>query len=146
MTSEQTTVISEWSVKQRLAARLRAIGYTQQASADQVGVDLNTIQRWEDIDAYVAYEQELHQAAWERIEPGIMANVALAVEVQRDMLLGLVAANDKRYLEARRLIDRIVDRLLYVEPQQPAVPALSAAPTSTVNVTVGTSPAGGSAV
>lgn len=137
MASDQITVLSEWSVKQRLVARLRAIGYTQQSSADQVGVDLTTVQRWEDIDAYVAYEQELHQAAWERIEPGIMANVALAVEVQRDMLLGLVPANDKRYLEARRLIDRIVNRLLYVEPQQPTPPAQPAAPSSTVNVSIG---------
>lgn len=139
MASDQITVVPEWSVKQRLAARLRAIGYTQQSSADQVGVDLTTLQRWEEIDAYVEFEQQLHQAAWERIEPGIMANVALAVEVQRDMLLGLVPANDKRYLEARRLIDRIVDRLLYVEPTTPAPPSLPAAPSSTVNVTVGAS-------
>src|SRR5689334_17532732 len=101
MTSEQISLAGEWSVKQRLGARLRAIGYTQQAAADQAGCDITTLQRWEEDAAYVAFEQQLHDQAWERIEPGIMANVALAVEVQRDMLRGEVKPDDKRYLEAR---------------------------------------------
>lgn len=107
---------SDWTVNQRLAARMRAIGYTQQQTAEAVGVELRTVQRWEEKPDFVEFVQALHEAAWQRIEPGIMANVALAVDVQREMLLGKVKADDKRYLAAQRLIDRILDRLLYVEP------------------------------
>lgn len=132
MASDQISLGRAWNVKQKLGARLRAIGYTQQSTADQVGVSITTIQKWEEDDAFHEYVQQLHNVAWQRIEPAIMANVALAVDVQRDMLNGLVKPDDKRYLEARRLIDRIVDRLLYVEP--PALPAGDTAPTTAVNI------------
>lgn len=96
--------------------------------ADKVGVTLRTVQYWcaeEEFDQEVSRLREL---AWQRVEPGIMANVELALEVQRAMFAGEIKADDKRYIEARRLIDRILDRLLYVEPARSSdsAPAVSA--------------------
>lgn len=134
MADEQFTLDGDWNVKQKLGARLRAIGYTQQATADQIGVDITTVQRWEENSAFHDYVQQLHSLAWRRIEPAIMANVELAVDVQRQMFIGELKPDDKRYLEARRLIDRILDRLLYVEPADASdrLPAPGASVTTNV--------------
>lgn len=131
MTDEQFTVMG-WtpSLKQREAALLRARGHTQQQCADAVGLDIREIQRWHEIPEWVALVEEHFLRSVERIEPGLMANIDLAIDVQRQMLRGELKPDDKRYLEARRLIDRIMDRLLSVdrnrgEAQPPVSPPSS---------------------
>lgn len=121
---------------QRSVARLLAIGYPQTAAAEALGQNLRTVQRWCADEQFEAYIDRLYQTAWERVEPGIMANVELAIEVQRQMLRGEVKPNDPRYREAARLLDRILDRLLYVEPASAGGDAAGIAAVSAVNVNV----------
>ena len=126
--SEYADIVGAWPPRKRAAARLRAIGCSQQYCADQVGVALRTVQHWCADRVFDAEVTRLQELAWSRVEPGIMANVELALEVQRQMFRGEIAADDKRYLAAQRLIYRILDRLLYVEPASgpDSAPAVSA--------------------
>lgn len=123
-----TDVTLAWKPAKRAAARLRAIGCTQDYTANEVGVDIRTVQNWCAEDEFDSVVRQLKELAWARVEPGIMANVELAIEVQRQMFMGEIKADDKRYLAAQRLIDRILDRLLYVEPAHnpPGSPGLVA--------------------
>ena len=142
MTQKVTIDISEvaesesgsWSVQQRHAAHWLAIGADKRYTAAQVGMQERQLFRWLSNPAYVAYVEELHQATWERVEPKIMANVMLALDLQRQVLTGEVPWNDKRLGLADKLMTRILDRLLFVEPA-PAAGGQTA--NGTVNVLVG---------
>lgn len=105
-----------WKPDKRAAVRLLAIGCSQQYTADHVGAGLRTVQNWCAEDEFDRIRTELRELAWSRVEPGIMANVELALEVQAQMFRGDIKPDDKRYASAERLIYRILDRLLYVEP------------------------------
>lgn len=109
-------IVSGWKPARRAAALYLAIGFTGQDVADRVGQDIRTIQRWCADPVFDAYRQALRALAISRIEPAIMANVELALDVQRRMLIGEVAPTDARYLAAERIINRIVDRLTRTEP------------------------------
>lgn len=121
---EMDLITVGWKPDKRAAARYIAIGCTQQYSADQVGVTLRTVQNWCAEDEFDQVVTQLRDLAWARVEPGIMANVELALEVQRQMFRGEVSPDDKRYAAAQRLIDRILDRLLTIrtedDPDSPA--------------------------
>ncbi len=115
------TIPPEWNPAQDRAARLMALGYTQQMVADELQVTLRTVQNWCAIPGFYVYVDELAAMAWTRVEPRLMANIELALDVQRRMLLGEIDAKSPRYVEARSLIN-VVIRLLTVrrDTQTPA--------------------------
>lgn len=113
-TTDVTLSSEALSIRQRNAARLLAIGYTQQQAAEAVGVDKRTITRWCDEEAFHATVEQLHLTAWERIQPGVYSTLEMAIEVVQQMLRGELKADDKRYLAAERLIDRLLSRLFAV--------------------------------
>ena len=117
MTNEQIPSKVAWNVQQRSYARLIAIGYSQSEAARQLAVPLRTAQRWMADEGFCQHIQDLHETAWSRVEAGIMANVELAIEVERRWLSG-EKVDEKRYRDARSRIDRILDRLLFVEPPE----------------------------
>lgn len=127
---------AKWSVQQRNAARLLAIGYTVAMAAKATGYSVRQIYRLNNDPDFDDYVQALHAYAWQRVEPGIMANALLAITVQRQMFLGEITASDERYREASKLIDRLLDRLLYIEPPPPADSEGSVGPTAAVQVNV----------
>lgn len=131
MTTTALTV-NEWTPNQRSAARLLAIGYTGSMAAERVGVTRETVSRWLAKQEFADYVQSLHEQAWERIEPAVNANLALALDVQRRVFAGEIKASDGRYVEARRFIERILDRLARAE-QPPATGS-----TSTINLQLNT--------
>lgn len=118
----------DWKPDKRAAARLLAIGCSQQYTADQVGVVLRTVQNWCADPEFDNVRQELQELAWASVEPTIMANVQHALEVQRMVFRGDLNAGDKRYIAAEKLIYRMLDRLLYVEPAtaEDRTPAITA--------------------
>ena len=105
-----------WPTLKRDCARRLAIGYSAWEAATALNLPIETLRVWmreKDFDVLV---QDLHSDVWGRIEPQFMANIEIALLVEQEMFLGRIKADDKRYLEARRKIDRWTDRLLYVEP------------------------------
>lgn len=132
MTAQQNTVKPKWTPKQLLAARCRAIGMTQQASADQVGVNLVTLQRWETQRGFTALREEYMERVVSQVEPTIMANLLLALEVQRQVLNGELTHDSGRAELANRLVARFLDRLLYVEP----APSAGGNPAAAVTVPI----------
>ena len=114
------SLLSGWSTQKREAARLRAIGYTQQMTAEAIGAGMRTVQGWCAEPEFDSHVQRLHEEAFRRIEPQLMANLEMAISVQRDMFAGRISPSEKRYIEAAKLIDRLLDRLLYTEPAEPA--------------------------
>lgn len=115
------TGIQPWGAHQVRAAYLIAIGWPIDHVAGEVGVHRNAIRKWLLRTAFVQMVDDARAKVVEQFEPAIMANVHLAVDVQRRMLVGEIRPDDKRYLEARRLLERFLDRLLYVEPAPPQV-------------------------
>lgn len=103
--------LERWIPAQRTAARLLAIGYTRDQVSRSIGVSLRTLYRWCERDAFWSLVEELHGAAWVRVEPRVSANLELALDVQAQMLRGEVGAEDPRYRAAERLINRFVERL-----------------------------------
>lgn len=108
------------SVIQRQAAELRALGYTQQMVADQVGRDLRTVQRWCADDAFDARVRELRHLMRYEVEPDILANLRLAVKVQREVFLGQRDPKDATYKEAREFVRIFLARLLTADPDDRA--------------------------
>lgn len=118
------------SIRQRNAARLLAVGMSQQQAADAVGVDVRTVRRWRDEQAFEDMVQELHLTAWSRIEHAVMATLEQAIGVVQEMLRGEIKPDDKRYLAAERLIERLLTRLFAIGGTEAAAPhaELPAAP------------------
>ena len=85
-----------------------AIGYTQQMAADEMGIALRTVQNYCAKKGFYEYVKHLSLLAWERVEPSLMANMELALDVQRQVLLGKIDAKDGRYVEARALIQVLI--------------------------------------
>lgn len=104
-------IVNGWKPARRTAALYLAIGFAGQDVADRVGQDLRTVQRWCADPVFDAYRQALRALAFTRVEPAIMANVEIALDIQRQMLIGEVAPNDARYQAAERIIRYVVDRL-----------------------------------
>lgn len=104
-------IVNGWKPARRAAALYLAIGFAGQDVADRVGQDLRTVQRWCADPVFDAYRQALRALAFTRVEPAIMANVEIALDIQRQMLIGEVAPNDARYQAAERIIRYVVDRL-----------------------------------
>ena len=125
--SESTIIVQPWkpTPEQACAARYLAIGCTLQHSADQARVGLRTVQSWVKKAAFAEYVERLHLSLLERVEASLMANLQLALEVQRQVLNGEVSARDERYAVAHKLIDRLLDKFLIVDPPAP-YPALPA--------------------
>lgn len=100
---------------------MMALGYTQQMVADELGCTIRAVQKWCATPGFYQRVDELAALAWQRIEPGLMSNIELALDVQRLMLLGKVDAKDGRYIEAKALIATVI-RLLSVrrDTQPPA--------------------------
>lgn len=105
-----------WKAQQLSAARLLAIGYTKGMAASEAGVDLRTVMRWCARSDFHELVLQYQQTAFARVEPMIMANLELALEMQRKVMNGELAPNDPRFAVAHDLIKRFLDRLLYVEP------------------------------
>ena len=128
-------------MQQQKVARLLAIGYTRKMAADATGYSERQVYRLCDDTDFDAYVQHLHQYAWQQIEPGIMANAALAVKLQQQVFLGDLNPKDPRWREASRLLDRLLDRLLYVEPPPDGTGKAGPAAAIQVNIGGGTSSA-----
>lgn len=114
-------IIGSWKPAKRAAARYLAIGCAQEYAAQHSGVTKRTVQNWctePDFDAYVLY---LRETALQQVEPAIMANLHLALEVQQQVLRGEIPADDGRYTAADKLIYRFLDKLMAVEAG-PATP------------------------
>lgn len=117
------------------AARWLAIGLSQQATADRVGVGLRTVQRWlSEDEGFLARVEELRGLAIERIEPKVWALVELALENMRRMFAGEMKASDPVYVESRTFLNRFFERTFYVEAAPPAGGVAPAAPTFNINV------------
>ena len=125
----------DWKPKQKLVARYLAIGYTQEMAARAVGYSERQVGRLIVDPAFTGLVQQLHERLWSRLEPEIVANMLLAVDVQRRMFLGEINPSDGRYRAAERLLNRILERLLVADPARAA-----ATPTAAVQVNV--NPAG----
>lgn len=110
------TLRVDWRPAQKTAALMLAIGATESHAAVRAGVSQSTITAWKHQPLFDERVRELRASAWQDVEQSIMANVQLALEVQRQGLAGELAIDDPRYRESARLIDRMLDRLLYVEP------------------------------
>jgi hypothetical protein len=117
-TIERVTVLGDgdWPVVKGTAARLLAIGCTLEDTAKRCDVVIKTLSNWKNDPAFDAYVTQIRQTLASQIEPSIMANVALALELQRRVFAGELKANEPRYVEAARLISRVLDRLFYVAP------------------------------
>lgn len=110
-------IVASWKPEQRVAAWCLAIGMTWQATADRVGVkSLQTLANWLKKPEFADYVDYLRATALSRVEPTIMTNLELALDLQRQVLSGELDADDARWREADKLIGRFLDRLLYVEP------------------------------
>lgn len=125
LSGEQLTA-DALSIRQRNAARLLAIGMSQQQAADGVGVDVRTVRRWCDDRAFAEMVEELHALAWSRVEHAVMAMLEQAIGVMQAMLRGEVAPDDKRYVEASRLVERLIARLFSIAA--PPAPGTAAEP------------------
>lgn len=112
-----------WNAKQRTAARLLAMGLSKGDVAARVDVDAGTMSEWVKDPHFEDYCEDVYAVAWKRIEPAIMANVELALDLQKRVFLGEVKASDPSYRDASKLITRILDRLLTVEPTHAAIGA-----------------------
>jgi hypothetical protein len=102
------------TIRQRNAARMLAVGHTQVQTAKAVGVHVRTIRKWCDEPQFTALVDELHYSAWTRIEPKVFASLELALDIEQEMLRGEVRADDIRYIEAARLIDKRLARFFDV--------------------------------
>lgn len=136
MPGKQITVSSEWtpSVSQRAAAQLLAIGSTWQYTADYCRVTVNTIGNWAKRPEFAALVDQVRENVWDRVAPAMMANVMLALEVQRQVLTGEIGGKDDRAIAADRLIGRFADRLVPVEDAAPDHPPAQAANAVQVNL------------
>lgn len=105
-----------WRTQQISAAKLLAIGFTQQMTADEVRVDIRTVRRWLERHEFCELVEHYRETACAHIDPDIWAHLRLAIEIDRRVLIGEIAFDDPRAIRAQRLIDRFLDRLLYVEP------------------------------
>lgn len=111
--------VSRWSVQQRNCARLLALGYSQTAAAEEIGVDGRTVRRWVATEGFNEYVDGLHRQLWEYIDPQFKANLLHALKLQSQVFAGERAYDDGAYLEARRFIERVIDRVGQLEPTQP---------------------------
>lgn len=102
------TVERAWTPSEDRVARLLAIGYTQEMAADELGMARRTVQNYCAKPGFYEYVKHLSLLAWERVEPSLMANMELALDVQRQVLLGKLDAKDNRYIEARALIQVLI--------------------------------------
>lgn len=126
------------SAQREHAARWLAIGLTQQATADKVGVGLRTVQRWVNEDeGFLDRIEELRSLTFEHLEQRFSALLEHAVEVHHQVLNGEVAHDASAAIVADKLLTRFVEKLF--EPS--AATATAAAPVgSQVNVYTGGEP------
>lgn len=86
-----------------------ALGYTQTKAATEADVPLRTVQDWcskglDDLaDAY-------HEIGWARLDPIFWGNIELALDLQRKVFMLELPADEPAYLEARKWIDRALNR------------------------------------
>lgn len=113
-----------WTPTQYKIAHYVAKGYTKEQTGRMCNVHSDTVRRLLIRNDFNELVYQLAQEAMARIEPTIMANLELALDIQRNMFLGEIPATDRRYTEARALLSRFLDKLLYTEAAQPtsAVP------------------------
>lgn len=121
--------------QKEMAARCLAIGFTQQRTSVEAQVTLRTVQNWCTDATFMARVDELRQDAFQRIEPKVWANLELALENERQVLAGEMQADDARYVESRKLLDRLVAKLFYVA--EASTPGGNAAAAASLNVYVG---------
>lgn len=107
-----------WTTAQLKVAWLIAIGYSQPMAAKAVGMSLRQVSRWASLPTYQSLVAVYQSEVMDRIEPAVLQNAALALELQRQMFLGEISPDDKRYREAAKLISRLWDKF-YTEPTTP---------------------------
>lgn len=112
---EAANVAITWKPAQRNVAFLLALGRNQSEAARESGVPLRTVQYWCAQDAFKAYVEARFERAWQHIEPGMLALLQMAIHTMRDMFLRKLSPDDPYYLEARRLVDRVLDHGIYAE-------------------------------
>lgn len=110
---------------QRLIARRKALGLSQQAVADRVGVTLRTYQRWEASDELTAMRQMLRLAAALETSPTELLDATselprssheVQVEERLDQIQGLLSI----LLRDRETLRREADELIRQELDEPA--------------------------
>lgn len=111
---------------QEQAIHFLAIGYDELTCARRVGCKLEAIIRWLQEDKFRQAVRDDAENTLRRLEPNIARNLELALDVQKQVLTGELKAKDERALAANRLVDRFLDKLLYVEVPESAPPSTSA--------------------
>lgn len=104
------------AANQALAARYLSLGKTLEGTAAELRISHDTIARWMKDPAFLELLDGYKAAAIDLIEPAVMANLMAALELQRQVLHGELDPGDRRYAIAHALVNRFLDRLLYVEP------------------------------
>lgn len=101
--------------RHREVARLCALGYSHQAVADMTGYHRRHIIRMVNTEDFVTEVERIKASLSSTLEADILANVSLAVQIERQMLAGDLPSTDKRYIEAKGIVKPIRERLIDVD-------------------------------
>ena len=89
-------------------ARLRAVGFSQQATASQLRQGLRTVQHWEERDDYIALIDGFKVELRHRLGDKLISVFYQAADIVQLWLSGDIPAADKRYVEAKGYVNQAI--------------------------------------